>query len=195
MKPLLLFIALICTQWLYAQHTDDSTKYTRYTNMYGVQFPKLWASRVLRTPFNDTAALSALPGAIQAGLDGSPYWWNGIKWNKLGSGEDFNAYVKYADSLVKYATPYQLANSIKDTTKNITLDRVLRNGAASLLSAQVGQLTVQSSGASSNLYLGGFNIQTDNSTGNPTFKPANGLITMNDNTAITGELSIGGGAL
>jgi len=106
MKHLLLIIFLFAAHILYAQ--EDTSKYLKYPNAYGVKYPGIWASKTLRTPYGDTVAINPQPGAIQSGLDGNPYWWNGIKWSKISNTPELDAYVKYSDSIGKYVTPTQL---------------------------------------------------------------------------------------
>lgn len=83
----LLFVLLLPLVAKAQNNLEDSLRYFRYFNTYGVSYPRIWATKILRTPFGDTAALNALPGAIQAGLDGYPYWWNGTKWATLNTGQ------------------------------------------------------------------------------------------------------------
>jgi len=183
---LLVITVSICKA--YAQ--EDTSRYFKYPSAYGVAYPRQWATKILRTPFSDTSAINAQPGAIQAGLDGKPYWWNGVKWSNLGTAADLTAYVKYTDSLLKYVTPTQLADSTNSIRSTIGLDNVLANSNVSNRNATIGTLHI--AGQSPKITLGtdtaggiGAIIESD---------PTNGVLSLISNGGavnIIGQANLG----
>lgn len=104
MKKLLFVLIATCfVNFLHAQ--EDTPRYFKYPATYGVSYPRLWSTKVLRIP-NDTLAINALPGAI-AEKSGAFYFWNGLRWTQVSSQGDLTIYLKIADS-TKYTTPYAL---------------------------------------------------------------------------------------
>jgi lysophospholipase L1-like esterase len=66
---------------------DDSTKYIRYQNQYGVRWPRLWGDSALHIPYYDTARFKPQKaGAIMMHLDKIVYRWDGAAWQTMGSG-------------------------------------------------------------------------------------------------------------
>lgn len=64
---------------------DDSTKYIRYQNQYGMRMPRLWADSAFHLPsFDTTIVKPQKAGAIMMHLDGNVYKWNGGGWDVLG---------------------------------------------------------------------------------------------------------------
>ena len=60
---------------------DDSTKYIRYQNQYGMRMPRGWFDSVFHLPYYDTARFKPQKaGAIMMHLDKNIYKWNGGGW-------------------------------------------------------------------------------------------------------------------
>lgn len=108
MKNIFITLLFLLPILLKAQ-SDDTTKYSKYPNVYGIQYPRLWANKVLRIP---TDTLNSKNGLAQIGT--TIYVGNGSRWQPVtgGSSIDTSLLVKYYDSTVKYVTPRQLANSV-----------------------------------------------------------------------------------
>jgi hypothetical protein len=118
MKYILLLLLL---PFLVKAQSDDTTKYTKYPNTYGLQYARLWATKVLRIP---TDTNSTKTGIAQIGI--TLYVGDGIKWSTISGGgatdttslsNRINARVKYADSGLYYITPttasqYATASSV-----------------------------------------------------------------------------------
>jgi len=80
MKQLLLNILVFTC--IYAHAQEDTSRYIKYLNTYGVKYPRVWSNMVRLTP-QDTLPLNAAAGVLQIGLDGNLYLWNGIKWSSF----------------------------------------------------------------------------------------------------------------
>jgi hypothetical protein len=65
---------------------DDSTKYIRYQNQYGMRIPRLWADSAMHAPYFDTAIVKPQKaGAIMMHLDKNIYKWNGVGWEPIST--------------------------------------------------------------------------------------------------------------
>ena len=69
-----IFIFLLLPLFVKAQ-IDDTTKYSKYPNTYGIQYPRLWATKVLRVP---TDTLNSKSGIAIIGS--TLYYGNGSYW-------------------------------------------------------------------------------------------------------------------
>lgn len=88
---LILFFSIIS---IIANGQDDTTKYAKYPNTYGIQYPRIWGTKVVRIP---TDTLSSKSGIAQIGSN--LYVGNGTKWTLSGGTTiDTTKYVKYADT-------------------------------------------------------------------------------------------------
>ena len=72
---------LLLIPFLAKAQSDDTTKYSKYPNTYGIQYPRLWAAKVLRVP---TDTLSSKYGI--AILGNQIAFGNGVVWSFVTGG-------------------------------------------------------------------------------------------------------------
>jgi len=109
---------------------DDTTKYSKYPNTYGIQYPRLWATKVLRVP-TDTS--NSKTGVSIVG--NTLYYGNGSYWaSPSAAGVDttslsnrINLRLKYTDTSAMLLAYRNSLNS-KGTVTSITTGLGLTGG-------------------------------------------------------------------
>ena len=109
---------------------DDTTKYSKYPNTYGIQYPRLWATKALRVPTDTTNGKTGV-----AIVGNTLYVGNGNNWNIVsGTSIDttslsnrINLRVKYTDTSAMLSS-YQIAINSKGTVTNIATGLGLTGG-------------------------------------------------------------------
>lgn len=75
----LLVILLLISAASFGQ-TEDTAKYIWQPKQYGLKLPRIEATKVLRTPYGDTAEKPQKPGALMMHTNKTVYKWNGTAW-------------------------------------------------------------------------------------------------------------------
>ena len=94
-------LILLLLPLLAASQNDDTTKYSKYPNTYGIQYPRLWATKVLRIPTDTSNSKTGI-----AIFGNTLYYGNGSYWGSpSAAGIDttslsnrINLRVKYTDT-------------------------------------------------------------------------------------------------
>ena len=141
---------------------DDTTKYSKYPNTYGIQYPRLWATKILRVPTDTTN------GKMGVAIVGNTlYIGNGNNWNIVsGTSIDttsisnrINLRVKYTDTSAMLSS-YQIAINSKGTVTNIatglglTGGNITTSGTVGLDTANVSVISRQRAAATYQTIVG-----------------------------------------
>ncbi len=199
MKKIFVLFLLISSL---AHAQEDTTRYFKYSNAYGPQYPRVWGTEILRTPYLDTIALNSLPGAIQAGLDSCAYWWNGANWNKLETPGDLGLYIKYADSITGYITPRQASSVYFTKPEGSPLQYITGNGSLATFPTNIsgfandaGYVTAEGGLAGQVAFFNGTGVQGDSKF---YYDPVSHKLAIGTTSTPNSELDIvspGGGSL
>lgn len=141
---------------------DDTTKYSKYPNTYGIQYPRLWATKVLRVPTDTSNSKNGI-----SILGNTLYYGNGIYWaSPLAAVVDttslsnrINLKVKYSDTSAMLAA-YQIAINSKGTVTNIvtglglTGGNITTSGTVGLDTANVSVISRQRAAATYQTIIG-----------------------------------------
>src|SRR5690349_10829393 len=80
MKTLLTILMLLIVGCAFGQ-ADDTTKYTKYPGIYGLQYPRYWATKVLRPPSDTIYSKTGI-----ARIGSTLYVGNGTRWTETAGG-------------------------------------------------------------------------------------------------------------
>ena len=79
-------LILLLLPFIVKAQNDDTTKYSKYPNTYGIQYPRLWATKVLRVP-TDTS--NSKTGVAQ--INNRLFVGNGTYWTLASGGGSYSA--------------------------------------------------------------------------------------------------------
>ena len=89
MKKIAIYL-LFLLPFLSKAQSDDTTKYSKYPNVYGIQYPRLWANKVLRVPtdtVNSKYGIAILNNKVAFG--------NGVLWTFITNGAAFDTTSRF----------------------------------------------------------------------------------------------------